>query len=68
MIHLSRPFRERGTGRRPDLAFASRIRRRFHPFREQWGAAAAVVSAVTTVTTVTAVTAVTAVAPLAASA
>ena len=43
MIHLSCPFRERETGRAPDLALASRTKQRFHPFREQGGAAAVLV-------------------------
>ena len=61
MIHLSCPFRERETGRAPDLALASRTRRRFHPFREQGDAAtAAAASEATIFTTATVVTVATA--------
>ena len=51
MIHLSRPFRERETGRAPDLALASRTRRRFHPFREQGDAATAAAASEATIFT-----------------
>ena len=65
MIHLSRPFRERETGRAPDLALASRTRGRFHPFREQGDAATAAAASEATIfttATVAAVSAATAVA------
>ena len=66
MIHLFRPFRERETGWAPDLALASRTRRRFHPFREQGDAATA--SEVTIFTTATVVAVATAAAVSAATA
>ena len=61
MIHLSCPFRERETGRAPDLALASRTKQRFHPFREQGDAAAASEATIFTTATVVAVATVAAV-------
>ena len=66
MIHLSRPFRERETGRAPDLALASRTRRRFHPFREQGDAATAATAAATSEATIFTTATVVAVATVAA--
>lgn len=67
MIHLSRPFRERETGRAPDLARASRTRRRFHPFREQGAAATAAAASEATIFTTATVVAVATVAAVSAA-
>ncbi len=67
MIHMSRPFRERETGRAPDLALASRTRRRFHPFREQGDAATAAAASEATIFTTATVVAVATVAAVSAA-